>query len=422
MNKEVKAFFRGDKACKPHMYTYVKKFNSSVKRGLTFISEGQYGAVYSGCIDDTCEKKVAIKITKEPTAKMEFKIADKLKGFGVPEMYHFKSCKDGNDVLFFEYIDGKTLNEFLKGSVSREVYKSIMAQVLYNLYRIQKEFPSFRHHDLHGGNIIIKKVPVADVKISLPGRLYTISNAGVEPVIIDFGFSTMTGIKNPLVESEERKNIGIYKKSPKSYDVHYFLITIFSIVNPPSNEVQSYVRSFITKILPPNYLMKESNKLKNLRLRGNMYINHSNSIPNIDKILVQPFFTKKSPFKLPPPPFTSIKIKKPLPPSDGKTAMEKAKEVLARTVKPMKKPVKKVKTVPPVQKPKTPPKAKTPPKPKTKTPPKVKTPPKPKTRTPPPVQKPQVFMDKNGDLKIDKRKCRLYTKDELCMIIKNLSK
>ena len=201
MNKEVKAFFRGDKACKPHMYTYVKKFNSTVQRGLKFISEGQYGAVYSGCIDNKCEKTVAIKITKEPTAKMEFKIADKLKGFGVPEMYHFKSCKDGNDVLFFEYIDGQILNDFLKGPVSREVYKSIMVQVLYNLYRIQKKFPTFRHHDLHGGNIIIKKVPLNDINISFPGTKYSISNAGVEPVIIDFGFSTISGIKNPNVES-----------------------------------------------------------------------------------------------------------------------------------------------------------------------------------------------------------------------------
>ena len=419
MDKDVKAFFRGDKACKPHMYTYIKKFNSTVQRGLKFISEGQYGAVYSGCIDDKCEKTVAIKVTKEPTAKMEYKIADKLKGLGVPDMYHFKSCKDGKDVLFFEYVDGKTLNEFLKTPVSREVYKSIMAQVLYNLYRIQKKIPTFRHHDLHGGNIIIRKVPVKDVKISFPGTQYTISNAGVEPVIIDFGFSKITGIKNPLVESEERKNIGIYKNSPKFYDVHFFLITIFSIVNPPSNEIQSYVRSFITKILPPNYLMKESDKLKNMRLRGNMDINHSKNIPDLEKILLQPFFTaKKSTYVLPPVSTKpTLVMKKSVPPSNGKTALEKAKEVLAKAKVggPTKKPLKKLVV-------------KTPPKPKSKTPPpppkpKSKTPPKPKSKTPPKSgERPKVFIDKNGELKIGTRKCRLYTKDELCMIIKNLSK
>jgi tRNA A-37 threonylcarbamoyl transferase component Bud32 len=414
MDKEVKAFFRGDKACKPHMYTYVKKFNTSVQRGLKFVSEGQYGAVYSGCIDDKCEKNVAIKITREPTAKMEYKIADKLKGLGVPDMYHFKSCKDGKDVLFFEYIEGQTLNEFLKDSVSREVYKSIMVQVLYNLYRIQKKFPTFRHHDLHGGNIIIRKVPVKDINISFPGTQYTINNSGVEPVIIDFGFSKITGIKNPLVESEQRKNIGIYKNSPKSYDVHYFLITIFSIVNPPSNEVQRYVRSFITKLLPPNYLIRESNKLKNMRLRGNVDVNHSKNVPNIEKILLQPFFTeKKSTYVLPSASVKpTIQIKKPIPPSNGKTALEKAKEVLAKgkIVGPTKKPIKKLKIPPPK------PKSKTPPKPKSKTPP----PPKSKTPPPPPPKR-KVFMDKNGELKIDTRKCRLYTKDELCMIIKNLS-
>ena len=431
MDKDVKAYFRGDKACKPHMYTYVKKFDSSIQKGLKFISEGQYGAVYAGCIDDKCEKTVAIKITNEPTAKMEYKIADKLKGLGVPDMYHFKSCKGGNDVLFSEYIEGSTLNKFLKGSVSREVYKSIMAQVLYNLYRIQKKFPTFRHHDLHGNNIIIKKVPMKDINITFPDAQYTISNAGVEPVIIDFGFSKIAGIKNPLIESEERKNIGIYKKSPKSYDVHYFLITIFSIVNPPSDEVQSYVRSFITQILPPNYLVKESNKLKNMRLRGNMDINHSRNVPDIEKILLQPFFTrKKSSFVLPS---ASVKrtlpIKKSVPPSNGKTALERAKEVLAKgkLVGPTKNPIKKSKILPKSKTPPPPPKPKSktppPPKPKSKTPPKPKskTPPKPKSKTPP-TQKPKVFMDKNGELKIDTRKCRLYTKDELCKIIKNLSK
>lgn len=404
MNKEVKAFFRGDKACKPFMHTYVKKFNSSVNKGLKFISEGQYGAVYSGCIDDKCEKTVAIKITEDPTAKIEYKIANTLKGFGVPDMYHYKSCKDGKDVLFFEYIEGKTLNNFVKGDVSREVYKSIMAQVLYNLYRIQKKFPTFRHHDLHGGNIIIKNVPLKDIQIKLYDTQYTISNAGVEPVIIDFGFSRLSGIKNPLVESEERRNIGIYKDSPKSYDVHYFLIVMFSLVSPTSDEVRKMVKTFITKLLPPEYLVRESKKLKNMRLRGNMGINHSKDVPDLEAILSMPFFVNnKQKYTLPP--FTAklkIQLKKPVPPSNGKTAVERAMEVLAKgkAVGPIKKPVKKSKTLPKL---------------------KTVTPPKPKTVTPP-VKKYTIFTDTNGDLKINKRKCRLYTKDELCTIIKNLSK
>lgn len=399
MNKEVKEVFKGDKACKPHLYTYVKNYNSTVKRGLKFISSGQYGEVYTGCIDKECKKPIAIKITTEPSAKLEFNIAKKLNGLGVPEMYHFKSCKDGNDILFYEYIDGQVLNRFVKNPISRDVYKSIMVQVLYNLYRIQKKFPSFRHHDLHGGNIMIRKVPVKDITIDVGVDKYTISNAGVEPIIIDFGFSTISGIKNPKVESEERRNIGIYRKSPKFYDVHFFLITMFSIVNPPSDQVQSLVRTFITNILPSNYLVTESNKLKQMRLRGNMGINHSKNIPNLVEILTKPFFTnKKIQYKIPTPISKPATLKVNKPTNGGKTALQKAMEVLAKNkakmFEPIKKPLAKKQATPkPVKNSKT-----------------------------PQVGVHNVFTNKNGELKIDNKKCRLYTKDQLCMIIKNLSK
>jgi predicted unusual protein kinase regulating ubiquinone biosynthesis (AarF/ABC1/UbiB family) len=92
-----------------------------------------------------------------------------------------------------------------------------MAQVIYNLYRIQKKYPGFRHHDLHLGNILVRPVPVKDMKIM--GS--TISNAGFEAVIIDFGFSVFPRIKNPLINANNYKNIGISRKSDKHYDLHF---------------------------------------------------------------------------------------------------------------------------------------------------------------------------------------------------------
>jgi hypothetical protein len=44
--------------------------------------------------------------------------------------------------------------------------------------------------------------------------------------------------------------------------------------------------------------------------------------------------------------------------------------------------------------------------------------PKPKTKTPEVVVRPKVFINKNGDVKIDTRKCRLYKKDELVKLFK----
>jgi len=66
----------------------------------------------------------------------------------------------------------------------------------------------------------------------------------------------------------------------------------------------------------------------------------------------------------------------------------------------------------------------------------IKTPsPAPMKKPSPVTVRPKIFVNKNGDLKIDKRKCRLYkkeeliklfklsptlTKDEMCKAIKNM--
>ena len=108
---ELKKILKGAKGCDPKSQLYAPRMNSltTIERGrLLKVGSGQYGAVYYGCIDDKCKTKVAIKFTTEPSAKMEYSIAEKLKGMGVPRMYHFKTC-DNRNILYFEYIDGISL-------------------------------------------------------------------------------------------------------------------------------------------------------------------------------------------------------------------------------------------------------------------------------------------------------------------------
>ena len=217
MNTQVKKLLRGKKACDPASHLWLKKKNGTMTKGSVKIGEGQYGKVYRGCIDDGCEKYIVYKEIRTPSlsektnniplakfkraldeinppTKMEFTIAKKLEGFGVPKMYLYKTC-DYKDILYTEYVKGKELVEWMVTQPTLPAIKSVMAQVIYNLYRIQKKYPGFRHHDLHLGNILVRPVPVKDMKIM--GS--TISNAGFEAVIIDFGFSVFPRIKNPLI-------------------------------------------------------------------------------------------------------------------------------------------------------------------------------------------------------------------------------
>ena len=194
VGEEVKKILRGkkdgvSKACYPenHFFTRIQQKPLLINKAtrLRAIGKGQYGTVFYGCIDDKCATQVAIKVTTEESAKMEYRIAEKLKGMGAPRMYHFKSCRT-DDILYFEYIDGKSLQAWIKTKPSEAAVKKVIGQLIQNLANIHKKYPKFRHHDLHSNNLLILK-----------------TKGGFKPIIIDFGMSTMEGVRNPIVTSGE---------------------------------------------------------------------------------------------------------------------------------------------------------------------------------------------------------------------------
>ena len=350
MNATLKKLLRGKKACAPASHLWLKKKNGSMTKGAVKIGEGQYGKVYRGCIDDECEKYIVYKEIRTPSLsektnnvplakykkaldeinpKMEFTIAKKLEGFGVPKMYLYKTC-DKKDILYSEYVKGEEFAEWMATQPSLYAIRSVMLQVIYNLYRIQKKYPGFRHHDLHLRNILVRPVPMKALKIKLDDKTYTVSNAGFEAVIIDFGFSVFPRIKNPLINANNYKNIGISRKSDKHYDLHYFLNSIHDFVRQPRTRTERVIKSFIENILPAKYLTRVSNNLKNFRLRGNKSVNLS-----FEEVLSKPFFTgeKSAPLVIPvakPPKPTTIMApkKKFQSPTDKKAAMARAIAVM----------------------------------------------------------------------------------------------
>jgi len=354
MNAQVKKLLRGQKACAPASHLWLKKKNGTMTKGAVKIGEGQYGKVYRGCVDDGCEKYIVYKEIRTPSLsektnnlplagfkkaldemnpKMEFTIAKKLEGFGVPKMYLYKTC-DYKDILYTEYVKGKELVEWMVMGPTLPAIKSVMAQVIYNLYRIQKKYPGFRHHDLHLGNILVRPVPVKDMKIM--GS--TISNAGFEAVIIDFGFSVFPRIKNPLINANNYKNIGISRKSDKHYDLHFFLNSIHNLVRQPRTRTERVVKTFIENLLPPKYLVSRSNIVKNYRLRGNKTVDIS-----FEEVLSKPFFTgEKTSVPIPlskPKSVTKIQVPKPKTPVNKEAAKARAVAILkAGKAAPKKRP------------------------------------------------------------------------------------
>ena len=351
MNTELKKLLRGKKACDPASHLWLKKKNGTMTKGAVKIGEGQYGKVYRGCVDDGCEKYIVYKEIRTPSLtdnlplagfkraldeinpKMEFTIAKKLEGFGVPKMYLYKTC-DNKDILYSEYVKGKELREWMMFQPTLPAMKSVMAQVIYNLYRIQKKYPGFRHHDLHGGNILVRPVPVKDMKF----MGHTISNAGFEAVIIDFGFAVFPRIKNPLINANNYKNIGISRKSDKHYDLHFFLNSVHEMVRQPRTRTERVVKTFIENLLPLKYLVSRSNVVKNYRLRGNKTVEIS-----FEEVLSKPFFTgEKTSITIPlskPKSVTKIQVSKPKTPVNKEAAKARAVVILKMgKAKPKKRP------------------------------------------------------------------------------------
>jgi serine/threonine protein kinase len=387
VGEEVKKFLRGKKACDSGELFSNMGLRIEKGKNLRKIGQGAYGAVFYGCLEDKCKTKVVMKVTNEPTAKMEYRIAEKLRGMGVPRMYHYKKC-GLVDILYFEYIKGETLQEWLKKGQTADAYRSLISQLIKNLKRIHEKYPKFRHHDLHWNNILVLE--------------------GNKPIMIDFGMATIEGVRNPNVVSEEFKNEGgIYPGTHYMFDAHYFLNIILGYTE------LTKVQQFVKDLFPAKYLgIGTTNPYL---ISGRLKPGFSYGLPTYDQILKHPFLqpkkrgsilrkilSKKTIAVVPKPQPQKVK-------STTASAIRRAKAVLekeaAKTKEPLKRPqirgrdpsvMNQVREIEKRLQPK----------------------PKPKTKTPEAVVRPKVFINKNGDVKIEKRKCRLYKKEELVKLFK----
>ena len=389
IQKNIDRILEGNKGCAPMNHIAI---NQSWKRS------GAYGNVRRAKLTGKSRKFIAMKEMKVPKndpelgelAEMEYKIARKLKDFDIPKVYKYVKCPiEGNgpnlrkDILYFEYVNGISLREYIRTrrDLTLIQLKSIVAQVSYNLHRISKKFPTFRHHDLHTDNILVRPVARKNIPIEVGDTKYTIDNGGLELVMIDFGFASFPGIPNPLVNKKNYINIGIHRNSNKYYDLHFFLNSIHNElastarITPmvPDHGPRISMKVFIGNLFTKDYLGFRSNKIKNFRLRGSKNNSRNKDLPTFEKVLKHPFLTgiKTPRMEIPAPrtASTPVVISRKTPPrnnqttaSQRKAAINRAKQVLQggkQMAKPTIRPG--ITRKPPL--PPRPPKAPSPPKP-----------------------------------------------------------
>jgi hypothetical protein len=182
-----------------------------------------------------------------------------------PRAYHLR-------YVFAEFVNGGTLEDLLTFSwmyLNNEIYRVILFQVMFSLYTLYKEFPGFRHNDMHTGNVLLNmRGKSAMVPLDRKNKKYVIKVKGktvkqdkapfiIEPdssktyryefgkyivhvpdcgvfvKIWDFDLANL-GTKNPLinkhVNNQKAANLNLTKKDTY-YDIAFFLNCVFLGLN-----------------------------------------------------------------------------------------------------------------------------------------------------------------------------------------------
>jgi len=346
--------------CNPNKIFYTinnnKPPNFSVKKairtkvGTKKIGEGEYGEVFFGCVDKECKKDIAIKVQTEPLG-IEYKIGKLISKFGGVNMYALESCK-GKHIMYSEYANSGALEEFInkhKNTLRPIHYRFMITQVLYNLYRIHKKYPSFRHGDLHAKNILVNTdTPTLQINTYKIGNMtLKVEDVGLNLMLTDYGLSSTRVIKNPSIEGLD-KEWGISQKSHPMYDVHLFLNAIFLVCSRIGSESAMETIRFIDRILPDDYKGSNTSKIMNFRMRINA--NHSN-FRTFEKIFSDAYFLpyRSSNIKKKIDPLGFIPKAKPISKPKAKpvakkiasaSGIQKAKNILAKNTQKKAAPVK----------------------------------------------------------------------------------
>jgi hypothetical protein len=346
--------------CNPNKIFYTinnnKTPNFSVKKairtkvGTKKIGEGEYGEVFFGCVDKECKKDIAIKVQTEPLG-IEYKIGKLVSKLGGVNMYALESCK-GKHIMYSEYANEGALEDFINKNnrTLRPIhYRFMITQVLYNLYRIHKKYPSFRHSDLHAKNVLVNTdTPTLKINTYKIGNTtLKVEDVGLNLMLTDYGLSSTRVIKNPTTDGLD-KDWGISQKSHPMYDTHLFLNAIFLVCSRIGTESAMETVRFIDRILPYEYKGSKTSKIMNFRMRINA--DHSN-FPTFEKIFLDPYFLpyRSSNIKKKIDPLAFIPKAKPVPKPKAKTVekkmasasgIQKAKNILARNAQKKAVPVK----------------------------------------------------------------------------------
>jgi len=291
ITKRFKNKIEYDNLCNPQ--TVLKKISSIKSAKLQILGSGVYGVVYKGPVGNG--KFIAVKTSKkaEDNLRYEYQMMYYLRKkslFFAPAPYRFASCD--HQIMYYEYANAGDLRTFMDKifadgslpltktmsvplrSVAPIYFKAIVTHVLYTLHTIFQKIPSFRHNDLHLNNVLITKAGKIEgysrYNFHNQGSFAILKkNLGIQVYVHDFSFSYCDEFPNPEVES------GIHIKGYGIGTNSHPLYDVHFLLNCLYIEYKDYpefyeTKQFIRSIFPDSYLGRTSQFIDNFRLRYNV--------------------------------------------------------------------------------------------------------------------------------------------------------
>lgn len=170
---------------------------------------------------------------------------------------------DKCDITLSAYID-KSLNT----PVSLSIFKSLMFQIVYTVYALNKIYPGFRHYDLHIDNVMLKFDQSYKFRLTNPkfliykvnGEQYAVPYFGILPKIIDFGFSVLPekGITSDFVADRR------HRPSRTEHDLILLFYWIYTMAS--KNETKADKVDKLLQYLEPNrtYVHHNANYIRKI--------------------------------------------------------------------------------------------------------------------------------------------------------------
>jgi serine/threonine protein kinase len=166
-------------------------------------------------------------------------------------------------VLISEWANGGDLLDYLRKhykSFKIRHWRTIFYQFLSVLAIIQAKYPSFRHNDLKGNNLLINLIDMSKKKYKyiINGQIYIVPNIGFQIKLWDFDFACIPKIvNNSKVDSEWTNKINITSQQNRYYDIHYFFNTLTRKGFFPEfwtePEIPEKVKDFVNRVVPEKY-------------------------------------------------------------------------------------------------------------------------------------------------------------------------